>query len=70
MGPLRCAANLLVKISESRKRWSGRRKCWVADGLGNAAYAIAVVVSVGLWEGALSIFLGSRDIGGEWRTSV
>lgn len=38
MGPLRCAANLLVKTSESRNRWSGRRRGCAGDGFGKAAY--------------------------------
>lgn len=39
MGPLRCAANLWVKTSESRKRWSGLRKGCAGEGFGRAAYA-------------------------------
>ena len=69
IGPPRCAANLLVNTSESRKRWSGRRRGCDTEGLGRIAYAIAVETSVGLCEGAFKIFLGSSDNGVECRIS-
>ena len=65
-----CAANLFVKTSESRKRWSGRRSGCAADGFGSAWYAGDAFGSVGLCAGALRMFFGICERGGECRTSV
>ena len=42
----------------------------MADGFGSAAYAGDAFGSVGLCAGALSIFFGKRERGGEFCTSV
>ena len=70
IGPPMCAANLFVKTSESRKRWSGRRSGCAADGFGSAWYAGDAFGSVGLCAGALRMFFGICERGGECRTSV
>lgn len=58
-----------MNASESRNRWSGLRREDVADGLGKAAYAADASGSAGSCEGALRMFFGSSDSGGECRTS-
>jgi hypothetical protein len=68
--PLRWLANLFVKASESRNRWSGCRKDAAADGEGSAEYAAGGLGSVGLCAGARRMFFGTSDSGGLMRTSL